>query len=76
MPSTVFVDRKGTMRYMHHGYKPGDEGEYQNQVRALIERVSNGYEAEVASHRFAVLRGSLLAAALGARSAAATWSRG
>src|SRR3954464_13237970 len=25
MPSTVFVDRKGNVRVMHKGYKPGDE---------------------------------------------------
>jgi len=36
MPSTVIVGRDGTMRYIHHGYEPGVEGEYQNQVRALL----------------------------------------
>ena len=36
MPSTVLVDREGNMRYIHHGYKPGYEGEYQTQVRALL----------------------------------------
>ena len=36
MPSTVIVDRKGNVRYVHHGYKPGDEGEYLNQIRALM----------------------------------------
>jgi peroxiredoxin len=36
MPSTVLVDRSGNMRYIHHGYKPGYENEYQNQIRALI----------------------------------------
>jgi thiol-disulfide isomerase/thioredoxin len=36
MPSTVIIDRKGNLRYIHHGYKPGDEGEYMNSVRALI----------------------------------------
>ena len=36
MPSTVLVARDGTMRFIHHGYKPGYEGEYQNQVRALL----------------------------------------
>jgi len=25
MPSSVIVDRKGRVRYVHHGYKPGDE---------------------------------------------------
>jgi peroxiredoxin len=36
MPSTVLVDRAGNMRFIHHGYKPGYEGEYQTQVRALL----------------------------------------
>jgi peroxiredoxin len=36
MPSTVLVGRDGTMRFIHHGYKAGYEGEYQNQVRALL----------------------------------------
>ena len=36
MPSTVLVGRDGTMRSIHHGYKPGYEGEYQTQVRALL----------------------------------------
>ena len=37
MPSTVFIDRKGNIRYLHRGYKPGDEGEYLNQIRALLK---------------------------------------
>lgn len=37
MPSTVFIDRKGNLRYLHRGYKPGDEGEYLNQIRALLK---------------------------------------
>ncbi len=36
MPSTVLVDRDGNMRYIHHGYKPGFEEQYQDQIRALI----------------------------------------
>lgn len=36
MPSTVIVDRKGMVRYIHHGYKPGDENKYQDSVRSLI----------------------------------------
>lgn len=36
MPSTVLVGRDGTMRFIHHGYKPGYENEYQTQVRALL----------------------------------------
>ncbi len=37
MPSTVFIDRKGNVRYLHRGYKTGDEGEYLNQIRALLK---------------------------------------
>ena len=36
MPTTVFIDRKGNIRLLHKGYKPGDENEYMNQIRALI----------------------------------------
>ena len=36
MPSTVIVDRKGNLRWLHRGYKPGDENEYQDQIRALV----------------------------------------
>jgi peroxiredoxin len=36
MPSTVLVDREGNMRFIHHGYKPGYENDYQTQIRALI----------------------------------------
>ena len=36
MPSTVIVDRKGNVRYVHHGYKPGDESEYLDQIRSLM----------------------------------------
>jgi peroxiredoxin len=36
MPSTVILDRKGTVRYIHHGYKPGEESEYLDQIRTLM----------------------------------------
>jgi thiol-disulfide isomerase/thioredoxin len=36
MPSTVIVDRKGNLRWMHVGYKPGEENEYLDQIRALV----------------------------------------
>jgi peroxiredoxin len=36
MPSTVIVDRKGQVRWVHRGYKPGDENHYLDQVRALV----------------------------------------
>jgi hypothetical protein len=36
MPSTVIVDRKGKVRVLHKGYKPGDENTYLNSIRTLI----------------------------------------
>jgi peroxiredoxin len=36
MPVTVIVDRQGTVRYVHHGYKPGYEDKYLDQIRSLL----------------------------------------
>jgi peroxiredoxin len=36
MPSTVIIDRKGNVRMLHRGYKPGDENEYLDSIRTLI----------------------------------------
>jgi peroxiredoxin len=36
MPSTVIIDRAGKVRVLHRGYKPGDENEYLDSIRALI----------------------------------------
>ena len=36
MPSTVVVDRDGLVRYVHRGYKPGDEARYVEVVKKLI----------------------------------------
>ena len=36
MPVTVLVDRNGDIRFMHRGYKPGYEIEYEAQVRELV----------------------------------------
>ena len=36
MPVTVIVDRTGTVRYVHHGYKPGYEDKYLDQIRSLL----------------------------------------
>lgn len=40
MPSTVIVDRKGNVRYLHHGYQPGYENDYQDQIRSLVRERS------------------------------------
>jgi peroxiredoxin len=36
MPSSVIIDRKGEIRYIHRGYRPGDENDYQDRIRQLI----------------------------------------
>ncbi|MGD9168665.1 MAG: TlpA disulfide reductase family protein [Candidatus Thiodiazotropha sp.] len=36
MPSTFMVDRDGRIRYLHKGYKPGYEDDYQQQIRELL----------------------------------------
>lgn len=36
MPSTVLVDRNGNMRFLHRGYKPGDENEYKKLMKKLM----------------------------------------
>ncbi len=36
MPSTVVIDRDGVVRYIHLGYKPGDEAKYVEVVKKLI----------------------------------------
>lgn len=37
MPSTVFVDRNGQVRYVHRGYKVGDEAKYADMIRSLVK---------------------------------------
>jgi peroxiredoxin len=37
MPSSVFVDRDGRVRHVHRGYKPGDEAQYADTIRALVK---------------------------------------
>ncbi len=36
-PSSVFVDREGRVRHVHRGYKPGDEAQYADVIRALVK---------------------------------------
>ncbi len=36
MPVTVILDREGSVRHVHHGYKPGYEEKYLSEVRALL----------------------------------------
>ena len=36
MPATVMVDRSGIVRFMHRGYKPGYEKQYEKELRGLL----------------------------------------
>ena len=36
MPVTVIIDREGTVRFVHQGYKPGYEDQYLDQIRTLL----------------------------------------
>lgn len=36
MPTTLIVDRSGTVRFIHRGYKPGYEDEYIKQIKTLL----------------------------------------
>jgi len=36
MPTTVLIDKKGQIRYLNRGYKPGDEDKYRDEIRELI----------------------------------------
>ena len=36
MPVTVLLDREGTVRHVHHGYKPGYEEKYLTEIRSLL----------------------------------------
>jgi thiol-disulfide isomerase/thioredoxin len=36
MPTTVVVDRDGNIRYLHEGYKSGDEKKYRQMIKKLV----------------------------------------
>ncbi len=36
MPTTVMIDRDGKARYLHYGYQPGYEDDYEQQIRELV----------------------------------------
>ncbi|MEM8546773.1 MAG: TlpA disulfide reductase family protein [Pseudomonadota bacterium] len=36
MPVTLLLDREGVVRFVHHGYKPGYEDKYLEQIRELL----------------------------------------
>jgi len=37
MPSSVFLDRTGKVRYVHRGFQPGDEAKYADMIRSLLK---------------------------------------
>ncbi len=37
MPSSVLIDRKGIVRYIHRGYQPGAEQEYLRHIGQLLK---------------------------------------
>lgn len=41
MPSSYLVDRKGVVRYVHLGFKPGEAEQFRQQVEALLETSTN-----------------------------------
>lgn len=36
MPTTLMIDRNGNARFVHYGYKPGYEDDYEAQIRQLV----------------------------------------
>ena len=38
MPSTLLIDRSGTVRYLHRGYRRGVEKEYEEKIRELLRQ--------------------------------------
>jgi thiol-disulfide isomerase/thioredoxin len=36
MPTSVMIDKKGQIRYVDRGYKPGDENKYREQIMELV----------------------------------------
>jgi thiol-disulfide isomerase/thioredoxin len=36
MPTSVFIDKKGQIRYVARGYKPGDENKYREHIMELV----------------------------------------
>lgn len=38
MPSTLLIDRDGKVRYIHRGYRPGYETQYDAQIRELLKQ--------------------------------------
>jgi len=36
MPTSVMIDKKGKIRYIDNGYRPGDENKYRDQIQELI----------------------------------------
>lgn len=37
MPSSYFIDAKGNLAYLHRGYRPGEEKEYEKAIMRLMK---------------------------------------
>jgi peroxiredoxin len=37
MPSSFLIDRKGVVRYVHEGFRAGDEAEIEKQLKLLLD---------------------------------------
>ncbi len=38
MPTTYIIDQDGVIRFVHHGYKPGWEVTYEEQIKELLQK--------------------------------------
>ncbi len=47
MPYTVLVDRDGQARFVHRGYKPGDEAHYINKLKPLLRESKSKRRQEI-----------------------------
>ncbi len=39
MPSTAIIDKDGNVRFIHAGYKSGDEQKYKDKIKALVREL-------------------------------------
>ena len=37
MPTSYLIDRKGIVRYVHEGFRSGDEDKLRGEIRRLVE---------------------------------------
>ncbi|MFQ6614338.1 MAG: TlpA family protein disulfide reductase [Fidelibacterota bacterium] len=44
LPTTLIVDRDGTIRWQHQGYIPGDEQEIERQIQSVLKEAKEARE--------------------------------